>query len=252
MSSWSAHRRALIIVLLAAVGVTLASGIGFAVLYKVPSCTDGVKNQDETGIDCGGSCPYLCESAVTPPVVRIARAIADEPGRVDAFFYVDNPNASAASYAAPYTLSLYDASNTLIAEQSGTTELPPSATTPLFFPGIVSGDRTVAETFLTFGTNIPWKRYVDTRIIPTVTTPVVTDAATTPRISAAIGNPSALPLANVKLIVAVFDDAGTVIAASQTVLPVIPPQSSATATFTWNVPFSAPPAKVEVTPVVPL
>ena len=24
------------------------------------TCKDGIKNQDEVGIDCGGSCPELC------------------------------------------------------------------------------------------------------------------------------------------------------------------------------------------------
>jgi hypothetical protein len=36
------------------------------------SCSDGIQNQDETGIDCGGSCPNACpvppsEAAPTPP-----------------------------------------------------------------------------------------------------------------------------------------------------------------------------------------
>lgn len=37
---------------------------------KLPTCTDGTKNGDEEGVDCGGSCPVECEEKppVYPPV----------------------------------------------------------------------------------------------------------------------------------------------------------------------------------------
>lgn len=251
--SWAAHRRAIILVIVGAVAATVFVVTAFAVFYRAPSCTDGIKNQDETGIDCGGSCTYLCTAQVAPPVVRFARALADEPGRTDAIAYVDNPNAAAASYAAPYTFSLYDAGNALVAVRSGTIEIPPVSSVPLFIPGLFSGNRSVARAFLTLDADrIPWKRYQDTRVIPNVSTPVVVGATTEPRVTALVGNPSATPLANVLLVVTIFNSAGTAIAASQTVIPFILPQSSATATFTWNVPFSDAPAKVEVVPIVPL
>lgn len=33
-----------------------------------PTCTDGIQNGDETGIDCGGSCPNSCLSQINLPV----------------------------------------------------------------------------------------------------------------------------------------------------------------------------------------
>lgn len=33
-----------------------------------PSCTDGIKNGDETGVDCGGSCPNVCLAQINLPV----------------------------------------------------------------------------------------------------------------------------------------------------------------------------------------
>jgi len=42
-------------------------------IVNVISCEDGVKNGDETGIDCGGSCPEICppENAIQGEVVSI-------------------------------------------------------------------------------------------------------------------------------------------------------------------------------------
>lgn len=33
-----------------------------------PSCTDGIQNGDETGVDCGGSCPNACLAQINLPV----------------------------------------------------------------------------------------------------------------------------------------------------------------------------------------
>ncbi len=250
--SWASHRRALIVALLAVFGVFIVAVTGIATFYRAPSCSDGVQNQGEAGIDCGGPCPYLCSSQVSPPSVRFTRSISDEPGRTDVIAYIDNPNATAASFGAPYEVSLYDADNVLVAHTSGTTELPPVSTVPVFIPGVFSGSKIVARAFLSFTGALPWQTYHDVRVIPTIATPEVSGAPDAPRITAVVGNPSASPLANVKLIVTVFDAGGTAIAASQTVVPVVDPQGTALATFTWNVPFSASPAKIEVIPIVPL
>jgi hypothetical protein len=61
-----------------------------------------------------------------------------------------------------------------------------------------------------------------------------------------------MPLSNVRVIVMVRDAQGTVIAASQTIVPLIPAQGQATAIFTWNTAFSGVPASAQVGPVIPL
>ena len=38
-------------------GVCEAVPVGTAIICQPPSCTDGVQNGSETGVDCGGSCP---------------------------------------------------------------------------------------------------------------------------------------------------------------------------------------------------
>ena len=42
-------------------------------LYSAPTCTDGKKNGDEKGIDCGGSCQILCTTDALTPVVIFAK-----------------------------------------------------------------------------------------------------------------------------------------------------------------------------------
>lgn len=36
----------------------------------VPTCSDGIRNQDETGVDCGGSCTLCPHAILTPPLLH--------------------------------------------------------------------------------------------------------------------------------------------------------------------------------------
>jgi predicted lipoprotein with Yx(FWY)xxD motif len=38
---------------------------------NTPSCTNGIQDGDETGIDCGGSCPNTCDSITKQPIVDV-------------------------------------------------------------------------------------------------------------------------------------------------------------------------------------
>ena len=45
-----------------------------------PSCSDGVSNGDETGVDCGGSCSTLCTADLYEPVEELVYAVLDSDG----------------------------------------------------------------------------------------------------------------------------------------------------------------------------
>jgi hypothetical protein len=236
-----------------AVAVAFVAVVLIASLYKVPSCTDNTQNQGEAGVDCGGPCPYLCTASESAPVVQFARALTPQAGRTDVIAYVQNQNTTAAAYGAPYRVDLYSAGNVLIASSKGTVDLPPKSTVPVFIPNFFSGNQEVAHAFLTFDTGtLSWQTYSEARTLPKVASAVLTRASTTPHITAVIQNDDVNPLFNIKVIATVFDAGGNAVGASQTVLPTIGQQGSATAVFTWNTPFPAPIARIEVTPLLPL
>ncbi len=251
---WSARRRFLILFGLGAIAVAIAAVTLIATTHHTPSCTDGIENQGEQGIDCGGPCPYLCTALEEPPTVLYTKAIGNGQGRTDVIAEVENKNADAAAKGVPYTIALYDSSHTLVQKVSGTLDLPPDATVPVFVHGVASGNQTVASAFLTIDpAAISWYRLTsDPRIVPQVSNVTVVGSPTAPAIRSTLTNPSTTPLAQVLVIVTVHDGAGNVIAASQTVLPTIPSLGTATATFTWNAPFRGTAVTTEVLPVIPL
>lgn len=252
--SWAARRRFTILSIIGAVVVVALVIIFSSVFYKAPSCTDGIQNQGEEGVDCGGPCPYLCTALEQAPTVLFTKVLTNAAGRTDIIASVENKNITVAAENVSYHVALYSADHTPLQEISGTLDLPPGATVPVFLPGVVSGNQAVATAFLTIdSSSLRWFTMTkDTRVIPGVSSVTQGGSPDMPRIAAVLANGDIKPLTNVQAIVVVRDANNDVIAASQTVLPLIPPQGTATAIFTWNNAFSGVPTTIQVTPLIPL
>lgn len=252
--SWAARRRFLILLILGGVAAAFLTVVSISAFYKTPSCTDNTQNQDEEGVDCGGSCSYLCTAKEQPPTVLFTKALTNSEGRTDIVASVENRNPGVAAKNVPYRVKLFDSNQTLIQEVTGTFDLPPSATQPIYVPGVVSGKRMVTGAFLDIASSsLQWfSMPVDSRIVLSVFNRPLSGATSSPRIEAVLTNPSVTTLTNVRAIVLVRNSKGDVIAASSTIVPAIPGQGQAIATFTWNSAFPGTPSVIEVIPIIPL
>ncbi|OYV27694.1 MAG: hypothetical protein B7W98_01260, partial [Parcubacteria group bacterium 20-58-5] len=165
-----------------------------------------------------------------------------------------NKNINAAARNVPYTITIYGTKQIILQTLSGTLDLPPGATATVYIPGARTGKQTVVSAFLTIAPSAPaWFTMTnDPRTIPGVSNTTESGSPDAPRIDAVLTNGSAAPLSGVQVVVLVRNVQGSVIAASQTVVPTIPAQGQATATFTWNNAFPDAPASIEVVPVIPL
>ncbi|MBA3789249.1 hypothetical protein H0X32_02550 [Patescibacteria group bacterium] len=249
--NWAAKRRTLIEIILLACGGGIIAIVLVATFYKTPSCMDTKQNQGELGIDCGGPCAYACTVDETPPAARFVRAVSSEPGRTDAIAYIDNTNADAGALNASYTIEFYGPTEALIGRKTGTINVPPSTTVPLFLSNLYSGSEPVSQAFLTFDqTSLKWLRAAQKPIVPVPDAIQIQDGPT-PRITARLTNPTAHILYNISVVATVFDASDNAIAASQTLVPQLPSQGSAPLIFTWNAPFAGTPARVEILPAAP-
>lgn len=238
--------------MIAAVVIMIVFATVFAFVYETPTCSDGKMNGEETGVDCGGSCLYICNVDVEEPLVRFVRPISPQPGRYDIIAYVDNRNSVEAVKGARFTIELYGADRSLLATKTGSVDLPPSATVPVYVPEAYRGDAEVAQAFLSFEEeSLRWYELKKKYIVPTVTN-IETLNAETPRIRATLANPIAYALYDIRPVATVFDGEGNAIAASQTILPQLGSQAEAYALFVWGRPFAEPPARIEVLPVLPV
>ncbi len=252
--SWAARRRFLIVLTFSAIAVAFFALLSIATFYKTPSCTDTIQNQDEEGIDCGGSCSYLCAASLQPPTVLFTKALTNGAGRTDVIASVENKNASAAAKNVPYRITLYGAGQTLIQTVTGTLDLPPGATESVYVPGVASGKQTVVGAFLSIDApSLQWfPMTAAARMLPSVSNVKQTGTTLMPRIEAILANPGTTSMTNVSAVAVVHNAQGSIIAASRTLVPVIPAQGKVTAVFTWNDAFPDTAASIKVVPTVPL
>ncbi len=96
-----------------AIYLTIFSGIGWFLwnmLQAPASCSDGKKNQNEQGIDCGGvcvSCPDVIEAK--PFEIKSVSMVTGGQGRYDVIVEIKNPNSIYGAKKIPYVIVLRDA-----------------------------------------------------------------------------------------------------------------------------------------------
>lgn len=255
---WASRRRLVIASIVVGTLLLITSILVFWQTYQPPSCSDGKLNQDETGIDCGGSCPYLCvQENIPPTVLYVLPLTSSTTGRTDVIAMVENKNSAAAARGVPYTLKLYSAQGAVIKEVQGTIDLVPRSVVPIYIPRALDAGNP-ARAFLEIPANkIAWYSLTeDPRIVPVVENRLVMLKADKPRLDMTVINESLYPLSRVPLIAIVLDvETNNIVGVTATIVDVAP-QGRSTASFLWNEPFRSTlighEMRHEVYPIVPL
>ena len=236
------------------IGLFFAVVIGVPVAYRYLStpatCSDGVQNQGETGVDIGGPCPTLDARYLQPYATLWSRAFQVRDGSYNALAYIQNPNADAGVLSVQYRFSLYDSNNVLVAERDGTGFIMPGGITPILESNIDTGNRIVTHTYFQFTTPLIWTRVQDTAIAVSIGNEQVSDVATAPRVSAEAMNTSVADIFNPSFIAIVFDPSGNAFAASETALSRLSGGGTGQITFTWPDPFGTTVGRVDILPVI--
>ena len=83
-----------------------------------PSCSDGIQNQGEQGIDCGGPCANVCIPSDIKPIGATGQLqiFHSTPTGISILVQVQNPNSAYAADRFSYTFKIYDNQNVLLSE----------------------------------------------------------------------------------------------------------------------------------------
>lgn len=238
MTSWSAKRRFAYGGVFILVMASLASFVFFKILYKAPTCSDGIKNGDEKGIDCGGACKNICTSDTLPPIVLWSKIFNISGDVYSAVAYVENPNINSKNGKAAYEFQIFDTNNTLVKTIQGETSIPKNKKFAVFETGVViksAKPKSADFKFLSFG---PWEK--DTSKEPDISMDYSTllFPTTTPRITGTISNNSTQSLDQVELVVLVQDNNENVVAAGRSFVDNLYQKTSQDFVFTWPKPFN--------------
>lgn len=213
--------------------LVLMTSLVYRVYFYAPGdCFDTIANQDERGVDCGGSCVRICATDAIMPRIIWAESFEIIVGQYNAVAYVENSNQVAATPELVYTLQLFDG-NDLVAERKGKTVLPPNSIYPIFEGRIDTNGSKVTRTVLTLEPPELWVPGINGREQFEVSNVNLTGADSKPRLDAVIKNTALTPAEKVEVVVTLFNDAGKPILASQTFIDYLAERSSKDIVFTW-------------------
>lgn len=238
--SWAATRQLLFALgVVALIAAVLASIYAFFI-YSPASCNDRVQNGTEVGIDCGGSCALLCEAP--PIVVSWARSVQVARGVYHAVAEIKNSDTTARGEF-PYTVSVFDAKNILIAERKGVFMIEPGEVTPLFEANIVTGERVPSRTFVDVGEGVFYRGERTGSPLRVLSFELDESGD---RLRAQVQNQTVFPVGETEVTALLYNDAGVLVGASQTVVEGFGARERKELIFTWQEAFNPTPARLDV------
>ncbi len=245
MASWAARNK-FIYSSIAFVFISLVVGVPvFLFFYKAPTCTDGRKNQNESGVDCGGSCPRLCPADFSPVAYVWERYQKIAPGLYSVLAYVENPNISVEASNVPYSFSLYDRDGTVITTRSGKTSIPAGKRFAIFESALAVKERVPVKATFEFTALPQWVR-AEGQTLARVESSTIFNEGTFPRVEASIKNIGRSILRNLEAVAIVYNSEGNAIAFSRTTIDQVSPDDVEDIAFTWQEKFSSEQVRVDI------
>jgi len=249
MSSWSQRRKGIYGSIVILVAVAVIGLPAFLYLYKAPTCFDGIKNGDETGVDCGGSCKRLCPSSFLVPQVSWTRIESVAPELYNIAAYIINPNVSAVAQNVPYHVIVYDDQGVEITEYTGMVTLPPHRNTLAFNGAVSMGKRIPARALFEFTQAPQWQSESDPLSAISIGDKRYSEDASGASLSVTINDTGVNQIGPTDVYVVLYDKDDNAIGFSKTVLDSIPAYGSTVAPFTWPKSFNNQVISIEVLPV---
>jgi Mg-chelatase subunit ChlD len=216
----------------------LAGVLYFTLLTPAPTCSDGVQNGNEAGVDCGGSCERICQDDTMSAQVNWSRSFLVSDDIYNAAAQIENLNTTLEAESVAYRFRLYDDDDLLIAERRGSMLIPPQPTTVAFESGITTDGRSVARTEFSFTEQPFWQESNRTEVgFPVANKTLSGATSSNPTLSLDVRNSSVRDYTDVAITALVFDGNREPVHASQTQISDFPAQSTKARTFTWRKPF---------------
>ena len=201
-----------------------------------PTCFDNVQNQNETGIDCGGSCtPCDIKNLIPLDEVAPSRIFSLASGKAFAFFKVENQNTDYHAMPFSYTVNVLDLNGVNVESWTGSDFLFAGESRYILETRITPPARSIGSVSIQLS-NPVWKS-VNDFVPPSLSlSNIKTDIGSSwLRVNGTIKNGSSFPANNVRVVAILRSRSGAELFASQTVLTSVP--EFGTGPFTVSFPF---------------
>lgn len=142
--------------------LALAGVLAFGLLNLIKpkaTCEDGIKNQLEEGIDCGGPCP-ACEEEINIDEIEIKNIewVDTATGNLDIVVKIQNPNSSLGASTLRYKLNFFDVSGNSFYETRWLQDFILPQQEKYLLAQEINTPKTPAKIEVEFG-DIDWKKF---------------------------------------------------------------------------------------------
>jgi len=235
--TWAKKRQIIIVVGLSFIFLLIVSVTLYNLLKKPATCFDNKRNQNETGIDCGGVCSAICKADSKSLVIDWVRLFKIREGEYSVIAQIDNPAANSVARDVPYTFSLRNKSGETVTTRSGKTFIP-ARKTFVVFEGTIETSASPDSVFFQFDQEPNWQKssYIEPNLV--ISNKELINIDSLPRMNATVQNPNIIDVNNVTLSALIYDDDENVVQVSQTYIENIKAGQSANIAFTWPQPIS--------------
>lgn len=249
---WSSRRKLGCFTIMVILAAAIVGFFVYKIFFTRPAtCFDGIQNQNEHGIDCGGVCALVCPFEAKTVVPLWARAFPIQGGIYSLVAYVENQNPTAGIEKISYEFRVYDQDNILAGDPvDGVTFIGPNDRTAIFATPFSAGNRVPKNVFFKFTADPSWittdKRYQ----IPQLSSANVSliNAGTSPKLSADVVNNTLYDYKKIEVVAILYDADGNAVNASDTYIDVLPQQSKKTVYYTWPKGFDRAVTRIEIIP----
>ena len=248
--SWSLKRQLTIII---GFVIIVVVPLIFFIVKKIneiePSCYDGIQNQDELGVDCGGECSLLCASQVKDLAVLWKQAFHVTENIYNIVVYTYNANLDAGAKNVQYAIRAIDNQGRELFVREGLIDIVPNRSIPIFISGVrlLSSDVRVEFNLLS---KPRWQRQKSSDQVlqvQNIESNISYDGLYS--ITANIINNNPRPIYDLPVLVILYDDKNSAIHSSRTIIPVLDSYSTVPVFFTWPERLPSNPIRVEVVPI---
>lgn len=244
--SWARRRKTIYISTILAIFLVVIVVPTVIHFYKAPTCFDSKMNQDELGVDCGGSCTLLCSSQYVPLNVLWSRFSKVNDGVYNVLAYVENPNINAGAADLDYVFKLYDKQGLLLKERYGRTFAPANKIMSVFETEMLTGNLIPDRVEFSFSTQAVWLKQDSVENGLSISQSVVSRDNTSPRLTFTLQNKTLKEIKQIEAIAIVYNADGNTVAFSKTIVDSLLGKESRDVSFNWPKPFTDTYARTEI------
>ena len=177
----------------------------FAIFSQPASCFDGRRNQQEEGVDCGGSCAPCGLASVQAIATTTPQVLEIDSDRVSVIAEIRNPNIEFGAESFAYTLNIYNFDGQKIHTEFGESFIYAGEIKNIVEPLIRVPFRSVGSSELLIS-DIVWLPSIEFEKPVTQVTDVRTEITNIGvKVSGLVTNNSAFSLNNVEIIATTFN-----------------------------------------------